>query len=546
MLAFGAIGETPIAAMLPADAETVAAPFETLLADTSLARRFLIEISPRDIAGAALVTLRYSSNGFVSTAADTPASTLYAARAVSALEVERSIMGGGPPDGRALATFGQVRLLNGDGGLDAYLDGAAYAFDGRDVIVKMGGDDFTLDQFGVVFTGAARRLTADEDTISVVLSGNFAGLDADIQANTYAGTGGAEGGDDLAGKQIPRAFGYVREAPAPPVDPATLTYQVNDGAVSAIDAVYDNGVALVAGADYASYAALVAASITAGDFATSLATGYFRLGSSPAGSITADVAGHKFSGVYHDDAAGLIRAIAVETGGLTDPDHIDAVKFSALTAAQPATVGYWTGTGAQTIADVFDRLARGIGAGWGRGRAGLLTIDRLIAPSGIELFLTTADVLSIERVDLQEPWDVPVQRIRVNWRRIWQVPGQDGLAGAISDARRAYLAEETRVSEAEDTAIATDYALAARPDPIDGLFDLEADAAAEAARLLALFKVPRQMYRVNVVLPVFAAEIGQTVHLTYKNFGLSSGWISRLVGMRENVSTGDVELLLWG
>jgi hypothetical protein len=176
----------------------------------------------------------------------------------------------------------------------------------------------------------------------------------------------------------------------------------------------------------------------------------------------------------------------------------------------------------------------------------LLTIDRLVKPGSIDLRITTADVLSIERVPLAEPWDVPCQRIRVNWRKIWQVPGQDGLGGSITDARRAYLAEEMRVAEAEDTSVATDYALATRPDPVEGLFDAEADAAAEASRLLTLFKVPRKMYRVAVVLPVFEAEIGQTVHLTYKAFGLSGGWLGRLVGMRENVSTGDVELLLWG
>jgi hypothetical protein len=77
--------------------------------------------------------------------------------------------------------------------------------------------------------------------------------------------------DNLAGPK-PMVFGRVYNMPAVCVDERKLTYQVNDGPVAAITAVRDNGQDLLAG-DWLSYPE----------------SGYFRLGTTPKGVVTADV-----------------------------------------------------------------------------------------------------------------------------------------------------------------------------------------------------------------------------------------------------------------
>jgi hypothetical protein len=129
-------------------------------------------------------------------------------------------------------------------------------------------------------------------TLRISIRDNAFKLDVPASLNVYGGTGSADGTADMAGKRKPLAFGVVNNITPAQVNPANLTYQVHDGAVNAIPAVYDSGYALSGpDADYASYAALAAATITNGHYATAKAVGLFRLGSAPNGLITCDVQG---------------------------------------------------------------------------------------------------------------------------------------------------------------------------------------------------------------------------------------------------------------
>jgi len=63
----------------------------------------------------------------------------------------------------------------------------------------------------------------------------------------------------------------------------------NTKPVKLFEAVFDNGVELSFQANYADLASLVAASISAGYYATCVNEGLIRLESSPAGTLTANV-----------------------------------------------------------------------------------------------------------------------------------------------------------------------------------------------------------------------------------------------------------------
>src|SRR5690606_36469248 len=114
-----------------------------------------------------------------------------------------------------------------------------------------------------------------------------------LQENRYAGTtlsagATAAGTADMKGRPKPLVYGKAPNVPAVPVNPFNLICQVNDGAVSSITA-YDGGAALSNAGDYPSLSALVGATVLAGRYATCLALGLFRLGSSLAKVVTADV-----------------------------------------------------------------------------------------------------------------------------------------------------------------------------------------------------------------------------------------------------------------
>ena len=104
-----------------------------------------------------------------------------------------------------------------------------------------------------------------------------------------AGVEGVVG--DLAGKPKPLLFGVVTNIAPPCVNTARLIYQVNDGTITSLDDVYDRGVALTLEGTYASEADVLddGQEPSAGMYKVYLAGGLFRLGSSPAGTVTAEM-----------------------------------------------------------------------------------------------------------------------------------------------------------------------------------------------------------------------------------------------------------------
>lgn len=96
-------------------------------------------------------------------------------------------------------------------------------------------------------------------------------------------------GEDEAPPPAARVFGDVLNVSPDQVDSNLLIYQVNDGPVGSVDAVYDRGIALTRGDDHADHAILAEAVPKAGFYDTCLAEGFFRLGGVPAGAVTADV-----------------------------------------------------------------------------------------------------------------------------------------------------------------------------------------------------------------------------------------------------------------
>ncbi|MDF1791441.1 MAG: hypothetical protein P1U88_05990 [Thalassobaculaceae bacterium] len=502
--------------------------FDDLLADPRARRRYLVILEPYDPDLGTTVAHYFSDDGFVTAPGDNPANTYFEARLLAALNFERQLFAGGRLSGRSVPGAGTLELDNADGALDAM---TALAFDGRRVRVLLGGDGFAYGAFGTIFDGTADGIEFDDITLTVRLRDLQSRFEIGVDRGIYGGTGGLDGRAGLKDREKPLTFGRAYRVPAVLVDPATLTYQVHDGAIEDVDAVYDSGLALTK----------AAGSPSAGQFSVDAATGTFALGASAAGTVTADVRGDKVDGVFVETVAGLIHRLVVSRAGAHEPLSIDTAAFNAFAAAHDDPVGIWVRDGS-TLAETLDALADSLGAHYGFDRTGRLTIGRVEAPmaSGVAAY-DESQVLEIERLALARP----VWRHSVEYRRYWQTLDAAATAGAVSEEARADLAEPVRVEAASDPSVRLRHPLSDEAVVSTLLVDA-ASAAAEANRLLSIFGSGRVAFRVLLKTQPFALELGQTITLTYPRHGLAGGRNLVVVGMVEDSAMNEISLDLWG
>ena len=491
-----------------------------LIADPYAEKRYLAEIVAYDIAGTAVVTIRVSDHGLVTGASDTPAHTLYEARIIEPMSFQRSMFQSGKVGGLSRTNFGQLVLNNADAGLDAL---AGYAFDGRAITIKVGAATDAFSAYSTIFTGTADSIEFDDTVVRVRLRDLQLLFDAVVQGTLYAGTGGTDGGDDLKGKPKPLTFGAVKNISPVRVDPANAIYQVHDGQIEAISAVYDNG-----------------ATVSASDYTTDLTNGRFTLDSASTGQITCDVQGSKTGGTYVSSVANIIERIVKDFGGLTSGD-LDASSFTALQSANSSVVGIFLRTPTR-IQPVLDALANSIGAFFGFSRAGKFIVGRVDAPaSSADETYTEKEILEINRLATAIPPFRTVVRHTLNNT----VQRSDRLASGVTAARRAFLEEQFREEVVTDTAVQTKH-LEAGVLAVATLLTVAANAATEATRLQALYGTERDVYRVKLKIQPFARDLNDTVEIKFPRYSLDSGKKFRVVGLTENAARNEVDLELWG
>lgn len=499
----------------------------------------------------------YLADGwFNSLPADSPANQHYSPVLTGPFNFEVRLFDGLEPSGRATVGFGEIVIWNGDGALDALLD---MGWSGRTVTLKRGAEFAALSTYSTVFKGTTDGLTPDEVNVRLRLRDRQELLNRPLQSDLYDGTGGAEGDASLTGKRKPLAYGRLFNVPAVLIDANNLVFQLHDGGIAAILEVRDKGVPLDEDstfADYATYAALVAATINDGSYATCLAEGLFRVGGEPAGQITVDLWGEDSGGSngYVETAAAIIRRIVttrLDTANLVDPTDLDTASFTNVDADQPAPLGYWAGPDSSlTIGQALDEIMASIGGWWTFTLAGLMSIGILKAPTGTaDEVLTRADILLGPDFTLEG--GQPSYRRRVGWQRNWapQDPGALASGFELDAAGRLLYGEPYSIATpAADAAVLTKYGQAARDVLTAGLFALEADAQSEAARLLALHKVDRRLVRIGVrPSNPFAAPIGGVVEVReFNRLTLSSSKKFRLVGIAVDIAAGTTDWILWG
>jgi hypothetical protein len=444
---------------------------------------------------------------------------------------------------------GQLVIDNADAEYD-FLP-LSYAIDGRPITLKVGRRDASYDQ---AFTLA--RLTAtgwpiNTDTVTINLVDFSYKLEVALQPNVYGGTGGADGGADLAGKRKPLCFGSPLNVTAVPLLPSLLIYQVHDGSVAGIDNVYDQGAAHTLDGDVATYALLVSTSVLTGHYLTCKAIGLFKLGTA-FGLVTADVRGENATG-YIETTADIVEWALINRTVLT-VDDLDALSFAAVNTAQPAPIDYFVSPDDNlTVANFIENLMGGIG-GWGGHKIdGTFEVRIFSAPTGNSRdSFNRGDMLGgdVKREPLPSSYQPPAYRWRVPYQRNWTAQTSD-IAGSVTAARKGFLAEQVRLAEATSATIQADHPFAQDRDPVQSYFRDQSDAAAEASRLINLFKTTRAIYRMTVPRRALRRDIGDEIVVTHPRFDLSQGRAMIIVETDVNVTVGDgsvdsVEIAAYG
>lgn len=218
-------------------------------------REYLVEIDARDASGAT-VTLRFSRDGYMTARSDTPADTVYHPRIADPGTLALYLWGAGTTGGSSEVGWGSIILRNQDSGLD-YLLTDGYGLAGVAVRIKIGAPTAALAAFTTIFSGTIEAVEFDADgTVRMAVRDLQHLLSVSpLQSNLYAGSNeppnGLEGlARDLKGKGKPRLYGGRARNFAPAlVNAQRLIYQVSDRPVASVDAVYEGGAMMTAGAE---------------------------------------------------------------------------------------------------------------------------------------------------------------------------------------------------------------------------------------------------------------------------------------------------------
>ncbi len=512
-----------------------------------------VEITAYDPGIPGTRTLYYSSDRLVTGPSATPAHQWFDDRILSAPNFARRAFGSARVTSGGQSTAGVLELGNVDHALSALLD---LGLDGRDIVVRVGTDPDTYPTGWTTWlTGTVRQVEVTAEKATLRLADRMAVLDLPLQATKYAGTNtgsplsGAEGvATDIKGQPKILAWGRCYQVPAVLVNTAKLTWQVNDGSVHAIDAVYDKGAALTfSGTDHANLAALEAAAIAAGQFDTCKALGVLRLGASPAGRVTADVRGDNSGAGYVDRPGAIMRRILETKCGQSG--QIATASFTALDAAANYEAGICI-VAESTARAALEQIGASVGASCTPDRLGQWTATQLVAPTGTPAAsFTDADFADIEREATNDPGGgIPAWQVTLRYRRHWtQFAAADlvGVGGAMTEALRAELVQEWRTTTATDAATQTLHRLATTLDR-DTLLISATDAASERDRLLALHKARRDYVRLTLPLDTasVALDLGQIVQVTTAALGYCAGRTFVVLGTTREDSR--IILDLWG
>jgi len=283
-----------------------------------------------------------------------------------------------------------------------------------------------------VFSGKVKSFRAAASKLSVTATIDDEPFSVQVLSASYAGTGGIEGGADIKGKPKPWAFGAPKNIEPVLIDSVNSVFQVSAyGAIKNVVTLYERGAAFGASyGDYANYAALVAAAIPAGRWATCLASGLIRLGAPPYGLITADIEGDYQGGTWRRLPGAILQRIASAlsiSSGALDTTSLNALDTYAATLPSGGNISlYLTEQG--DFLDLAQRIVLSFNAQACISLLGQLFVAR--ATIGSSVATLDSQQTRLPRVTECVETDVspPYSKIQMGAQKCWRVHTFDEIA----------------------------------------------------------------------------------------------------------------------
>lgn len=341
--------------------------------------------------------------------------------------------------GSAAFTIRLSQLENLDGAARAYLWASAgitlYALpEGVEV------SDITPYK---LFNGKVSRFAADGDALSLTADVDTAPFEKNVLYLEYAGTTGIEGGADLKGRLKPWILGAAKNVEPVKINQVDNIYQFSAyGPIDAVTTLYERGASLGASVgDSATYAALLAATIPPGRWATCLASGLIRLGAPAYGVITGDVNGDKLGGTFARRSGAIITRVA--TGAGVSSGLLDATSLAALDTAVPRNINVVI-TDQMTVLEFARMLAKPSNAQAGVSLLGKLYVTRIgIGSPALTLDAQGRRLPGVVRASESEV-SPPYKRIMMGANRSWRVHTFDEISSNVNLVDRGqYTSGET-------------------------------------------------------------------------------------------------------
>lgn len=499
---------------------------------------WLVKATPYDPSITGERTLYLSDIGFMSSPADTPADTYWQRRLEYPLQARASMFSGSAIGGRSEVTLGTVTLANDDGALDVF---ATYDWSGRSIEARWTAkEEPTFADFALIFAGSAERLVPG-DLLTIELRDRQVLLDAPYQIAIFQGTGGIEGPAEMKNRRKPRLLGRRERFEPVLINQALLIYIYGVGASGGVLYAHDGGMQLTAGADYADYAALAAATVAPGTYATCNALSLIRLGDQLGSVLTITADGVKVGGSVIRTFGAMLDYIVTTDTEFTSGDFASGT-LTAINAAAPQELGHWyDGSGETSVRSVLDFLAQSPLAYYFVNVAGEIEVGLFGEPAAIpDHVFEEGDIFEIEPLPAARRLKRQVVRYGHRARPLAESEVLGNIQGAArEDAKREWAQEEyLSAAVAAEAKIADD-------ETLDSAFVTSPAAQAEAERRVDLSGPARTPFRVVVPL-TNGLGIGQTVKIVHPRHGLAAGksFIVLMVDPDAREQTHTIEV--WG
>jgi len=460
-------------------------------------------------------------------------------------------------DGSATLSFGDIQLNNQNGDLDAWLDSDAYVWVNRAIQVYLVDPTWVCTNLAavqgleIVFDGVIADIdSSSRESINIKVRDKLERLNTPLTENILGTYGSWAGGQSNKDAIKPLIFGEVFN-----VEPLLMTpspkpeYMFSDSNSELLIEIRDNGVPI-----YTHNGTSVTKDATPANTVT-LSTGSFIISYALAGVITISAQGVKnsinmttgalVSGTYANNIANLICLIATQYGKATTrltANDLDLVNLAAFATANTQSVGTVVTDRTNTLL-VCQELAASIGAQVFMTRKGKLQLLRIGAPTtDTSVTITDTDMLH-HSLNVSSKVAITAATT-VNSCKNWLV--QSNIVTGIPPEHKTILAREFIPEPVIDTTVKNLYKLEAIAIPKNTVLIVSSEAASEATRLNAYYKVPRIVYKFTGLSKLMSLKLGQPVILQHNRFNLTSGKAGQVISLSPNWlnSTIEVEVII--